>query len=55
MLFVIPIAVWILANLVLLSPLTGSPLVNSALLIGPLLVAFVFLAKRWKADPPASN
>jgi hypothetical protein len=49
MLLVIPALVWTLAHLTLMGPPTSSAFLNGLLLIGPLVIAFVFLARRWRA------
>ena len=52
MLFVIPAAVWILVHFILMRPPTSSPLLNAIILFGPLVLAFLFLAKRWPTIGP---
>ena len=48
MLLAIPAFLWILVHLTLMTPPTSSPFVNFLLLVGPLVIAFAFLARRWR-------
>jgi len=52
-LLVIPAVVWTGAHLILGTPPTKSPLVNTFLLFAPLVGVFFLLAKNWPASGPA--